>query len=152
MLLIFFFYEIFYDFIFPVHELAERLMLTYTPEEDIAKDTNSSVDEAKSYIIFLLYDLSKFCPYNTVLVDPGDPSINAGEWNLLMLYFRNLNKIGDVFCSLDPPEFKYFCIFIAGLTVQPINLAPHWLILSYALHDGWLLNIPLDLRTITAIA
>lgn len=31
-----------------------------------------------SALLCFQYDLSKFCPYNTVLFDHGDPSINTG--------------------------------------------------------------------------
>ncbi|GKD43286.1 hypothetical protein Tco_1267931 [Tanacetum coccineum] len=61
-------------------ELPERPRLTYRPEEDIepAVDTNSCIDEAKIYILLLQYDLSRLCPYNTVLVYHADPSIHIG--------------------------------------------------------------------------
>lgn len=29
-------------------------------------------------LICLQYDLTTFCPFNTVLVDHGDPSVNTG--------------------------------------------------------------------------
>ncbi|GJZ92554.1 putative reverse transcriptase domain-containing protein [Tanacetum coccineum] len=35
------------------------------------------IDDKWFYVHCLQYDLSKFCPYNTVLVDHGDPSINT---------------------------------------------------------------------------
>lgn len=37
------------------------------------------------HVFCLQYDLSKFCPYNTVLVDHGDPSINTGECDFLLV-------------------------------------------------------------------
>jgi len=36
----------------------------------------------------LQYDLSKFCPYNTVLIDHSDPSINTGMLNGVLLLFQ----------------------------------------------------------------
>lgn len=36
----------------------------------------------KIFYLHLQYDLSEFCPYNTVLVDHGDPSINTGTISL----------------------------------------------------------------------
>lgn len=45
------------------------------------------------YFLNLQYDLSKFCPYNTVLVDHSDPSINTGGLSLNIS-----NVLSSIYC------------------------------------------------------
>lgn len=67
---------IFYDCLLPVQKLRERLKPTYKLGEDTepAQDTNSPVDEAKSYIFFP----AVWSKQVVVLVGHGDLSIKTG--------------------------------------------------------------------------
>ncbi|KAK6946665.1 Homogentisate 1,2-dioxygenase, N-terminal domain [Dillenia turbinata] len=60
---------------------------TVLPGYAIMQKYGSELSTAKQDFLPLIllhgtYDLSKFCPYNTVLIDHGDPSINTGWYTL----------------------------------------------------------------------
>lgn len=79
------------------------------------------------YLICLQYDLSKFCPYNTVLIDHSDPSINTGMLNGMLLIQNWVNEVFgfshspikcvwlsyfiilQLLCSIDSTNWKTWC-------------------------------------------
>lgn len=99
------------------------------------------------------YDLSKFCPYNTVLIDHSDPSINTGMLNGVLLLFQIW--VNEVFAF----TYKvcliilvyYFAIIMQYWQHQLKNLVLLCSILSFFLPDGWLQSIHSGLHIIIAI-
>lgn len=106
------------------------------------------------YLICLQYDLSKFCPYNTVLIDHSDPSINTGMLNGMLLI---QNWVNEVFGFSHSPIkcliilFYYFAITMQYWRHQLKNLVLLCSILSFFLPDGWLQSIRSGLHIIIAI-
>lgn len=48
----------------------------------VSDDTTEPIPIEKQYKLIsycLVYDLAKFCPYDTVLIDHGDPFINTED-------------------------------------------------------------------------
>lgn len=87
--------------------------------------------------------MSKFCPFNTVLIDHGDPSINTGIWLksmflcyiLFPVYYQGLQSVYICFGDL----FLFLCIAVLTAPSDKPGVAlldfvifpPRWLVAEH---------------------
>ncbi|KAL8089111.1 hypothetical protein AgCh_038764 [Apium graveolens] len=74
------------DFLVPTAWFEERICSVFTIIQKFGRENFTAKQDFSPFNVVswhgnyvpYKYDLAKFCPYNTVLIDHGDPSINTG--------------------------------------------------------------------------